>query len=109
MPGTHSYNAQGDNLRPVEGVMIDNVTGKIAYVVVGFGGFLGIGNRRCPLPWGQSKYDTTMGGCVVNLDKRMLKGANSYSDSDTVASGDRTWDKLVSDYYGARPYWDIAR
>ena len=108
MPGTHIYNAQGDNLGSVEDVMIDKIAGKIAYAVVGFGGFLGIGNRHYPLPWEQLEYDTTMGGCVVNLDKRMLEGAPSYSDSDTVAWGDRTWDKRVSDYYGARPYRDIA-
>ena len=82
--GTTIYNPAGDNLGSVEDVMIDKVTGKIAYAVVGFGGFLGIGDRHYPLPWEKLKYDTNMGGYVVDLDKRMLEGAPSYSDTDTV-------------------------
>ena len=84
--------------------MIDKVSGRIAYAVVGFGGFLGIGNRHYPLPWEKLKYDTNMGGFVVNLDKRTLEGAPSYSDADTVGWDDPTWGKGVYDYYGAHPY-----
>ena len=88
--------------------MIDKVSGRIAYAVVGFGGFLGIGNRHYPLPWEKLKYDTNMGGFVVDLDKRTLEGAPSYSDADTVGWDDPAWGKRVYDYYGARPYWDTA-
>ena len=105
--GTTIYNPAGDNLGSVEDVMIDKVTGKIAYAVVGFGGFLGIGNRHYPMPWEKLKYDTNMGGFVVDLDKRTLEGAPSYSDTDTVGWEDRAWGKRVYDYYGTRPYWDM--
>ena len=47
-----------------------------------------------------------MGGFVVDLDKRTLEGAPSYSDTDTVGWDDPTWGKRVYDYYGAHPYWD---
>jgi len=105
--GTTIYNPAGDNLCSVEDVMIDKVTGKIAYAVVGFGGFLGIGNRHYPMPWEKLKYDTNMGGFVVDLDKRVLEGAPSYSDTETVGWEDPAWGKRVYDYYGARPYWDM--
>jgi hypothetical protein len=87
--------------------MIDKVTGRIAYAVVGFGGFLGIGNRHYPLPWEKLSYDPAMGGYVVDLDRSVLEGAPSYADNDAVAWNDRAWDEQVYDYYGARPYWDI--
>jgi sporulation protein YlmC with PRC-barrel domain len=105
--GTTIYNPNGDNLGSVEDVMIDKVTGKIAYAVVGFGGFLGIGNRHYPLPWEKLSYDPSMGGYVVDLDRSVLEGAPSYADNDAVAWNDRAWDEQVYDYYGARPYWDI--
>jgi sporulation protein YlmC with PRC-barrel domain len=105
--GTTIYNPAGDNLGSVEDVMIDKVTGKIAYAVVGFGGFLGIGNRHYPMPWEKLKYDVNMGGFVVDLDKRVLEGAPSYGDTDTVGWEDRAWGQRVYDYYGARPYWDM--
>jgi sporulation protein YlmC with PRC-barrel domain len=105
--GTTIYNPNGDNLGSVEDVMIDKVTGRIAYAVVGFGGFLGIGNRHYPLPWEKLSYDPAMGGYVVDLDRSVLEGAPSYADNDAVAWNDRAWDEQVYDYYGARPYWDI--
>jgi sporulation protein YlmC with PRC-barrel domain len=105
--GTYIYNPAGESLGSVEDVMIDKVSGKIAYAVVGFGGFLGIGDRHYPLPWEKLKYDTNMGGYVVDLDKRTLEGAPSYATDETVGWEDPAWGKRVYDYYGARPYWDM--
>ena len=68
--GTYIYNPAGDSLGSVEDVMIDKVSGRIAYAVVGFGGFLGIGDRHYPLPWEKLTYDTSMGGYVVDLDRQ---------------------------------------
>jgi sporulation protein YlmC with PRC-barrel domain len=104
--GTRIYNRAGENLGSVEDVMIDKMSGRIAYAVVGFGGFLGIGNRHYPLPWETLKYDTNIGGFVVDLDRRMLEGAPSYTDTETVGWDDPAWGKSVYEYYGARPYWD---
>ena len=73
--GTGVFNAAGDNLGAIHELMIDKPTGKVAYAIMSFGGFLGIGNQFHPLPWSILKYDTTMGGYVVNLDKRKLQGA----------------------------------
>jgi sporulation protein YlmC with PRC-barrel domain len=105
--GTSVYNPAGDKLGSVEDVMIDKISGRIAYAVLGFGGFLGIGDRHYPLPWEKLTYDTNMGGFVVDLDKRVLEGAPSYSDADTAGWEDPAWGKRVYDYYGARPYWDM--
>ena len=70
--GTSIYNRKGESLGSVEDVMIDKVSGRIAYAVAGFGGFLGIGNRHYPLPWDKLKYDTQMGGYVVDIDRRSV-------------------------------------
>jgi uncharacterized membrane protein/sporulation protein YlmC with PRC-barrel domain len=104
--GTKIYNPSGDNLGSVEDMMIDKISGRVAYAVIGFGGLLGIGSRHYPLPWEKLKYDTDMGGYVVDLDKRMLEGAPSYGDDEAVGWDDRAWGKQVNDYYGTRPYWD---
>jgi PRC-barrel domain len=42
-------------------VMIDKVSGKVAYAIMSFGGFLGVGERYHPLPWNNLKYDTRQG------------------------------------------------
>jgi hypothetical protein len=38
--GTNVYNTQGDRLRTIESFMVDKYNGRVAYVVMSFGGFL---------------------------------------------------------------------
>ena len=71
--GTNVNNTAGDNLGAIYDLMIDKPSGKVAYAIMSFGGFLGIGNQYHPLPWSVLKYDTNLGGYVVNLDKRQLE------------------------------------
>lgn len=106
--GTSVYNPQGESLGSVEDVMIDKVSGKIAYAVLNFGGFLGMGGRHHPLPWSTLKYDTSLGGYVVNLDRRMLEGAPSYASDQDVSWEDQQWGRSVYDYYKAEPYWNAV-
>ena len=55
--GTNVYNAAGDNLGAIHDLMIDKASGKVAYAIMSFGGFIGIGNQYHPLPWSVLKYD----------------------------------------------------
>ncbi|MBV9735943.1 MAG: PRC-barrel domain-containing protein [Acidisphaera sp.] len=105
---TSVYNAQGESLGSIEDVMIDKRSGRIAYAVLNFGGFLGIGGRHHPLPWSTLKYDTSLGGYVVNLDRRTLEGAPSYASDQDVRWEDQQWGRSVHDYYKAEPYWNAV-
>ena len=60
--GTNVYNTAGESLGEINDVMIDKRSGKIAYAIMSFGGFLGIGEQYHPLPWATLKYDTRQGG-----------------------------------------------
>ena len=48
--GTAVYNAKGDKLGTVHDVMLDKRGGNVAYAVMSFGGFLGMGEKTHPLP-----------------------------------------------------------
>jgi PRC-barrel domain len=72
--GTAVYNRGGEKLGSIHSVMIDKRSGKVAYAVMSFGGFLGIGDRYHPLPWNVLTYDSRQGGYVVDLDRSMLEG-----------------------------------
>src|SRR5215207_9568112 len=76
--GTSVYDRDGNSLGSVYNFMVDKVTGKVAYAVMSFGGFLGIGERYHPLPWDTLKYDTRQEGYVVGLTIDQLKGAPTY-------------------------------
>ncbi|MGE0716886.1 MAG: PRC-barrel domain-containing protein [Alphaproteobacteria bacterium] len=103
--GTSVYNRSGDHLGSIRTVMIDKPTGKVAYAVMSFGGFLGIGEKYHPLPWGILRYDRGHSGYVVDLDKKTLEDAPSYGASDTPDYDDRAWGRQVHDYYRVPPYW----
>jgi hypothetical protein len=103
--GTAVYNRAGDRLGSIENVMLDKLSGKVAYAVMSFGGFLGIGDRHHPLPWSVLSYDTRQGGYVVDLDKKALEGAPSYATGATPNWEEESWGKQVHDYYRVPPYW----
>jgi hypothetical protein len=104
--GTAVYNRAGEKLGSIHTLMIDKRSGKVAYAVMSFGGFLGIGDRYHPLPWSVLDYETSQGGYVVDLDRSKLEGAPTYGTSETPNWSDRRWGQQVHDYYGTRPYWE---
>mgnify|MGYP000484973842 CR=1 FL=1 len=103
--GTEVYNRAGENIGSVNSIMIDKASGRVAYAIMSFGGFLGIGSRHHPLPWGMLKYDTRLGGYVVDIDKRILEDAPSYESDDDVDWTDRGYAKRVHSHYNIPPYW----
>ena len=104
--GTAVYNRQGEKLGSINSVMIDKVSGQVAYAVMSFGGFLGMGDRYHPLPCHVLTYYTGHFCYVVDLDQTMLEGAPTYGTSDAPDLSDRGWGQQLHDYYGARPYWE---
>jgi len=103
--GTAVYGADAKKIGEIERVMIDKLSGKVAYAVMSFGGFLGIGEDYYPLPWPLLTYNPRLEGYEVNVSEQQLKGAPKYSKYDSWDWSDRARDKQVSDYYGANPYW----
>ena len=97
--GTSVYNNAGDKLGSIDDLMIDKRSGQIRYAVLEFGGFLGIGTDRYPLPWNILKYDTTREGYVVPLDKTRLEDAPRYPQ-DRRPDYDDDYGRRVNNHYG---------
>jgi sporulation protein YlmC with PRC-barrel domain len=97
--GTKVYNPSGDKLGTIDDLMIDKLTGQVRYAVMEFGGFLGIGTDRYPIPWNLLKYDTSQDGYVVPIDKVMLEGAPRYAE-DRVPDYDDRYSASINKYYG---------
>jgi hypothetical protein len=64
--------------------MIDKHSRQVAYAVMSFGGFLGIGESYHPLPWRTLTYDTRKGGYIVDIDRTRLETAPSYTPSTAL-------------------------
>ena len=100
--GTSVYNRQDESLGSIYTVMIDKFTGQVAYAVMSFGGFLGIGERYHPLPWKALTYDTRLGGYVVDIDQDQLSGAPQHR-ADEDAFADPAFGSKVDAYYRTAP------
>lgn len=105
--GTAVYNRQGERLGTVHNFMVDKSTGRVAYAVMSFGGFLGMGESYHPLPWRVLTYDTSQGGFVIDLDKSRLAKAPSYTASNVPNWSDRAYGNRIDDYYGMSSYWGM--
>ena len=103
--GTAVYGADQRKIGSLERIMIDKISGKVAYAVLSFGGFLGMGEDYYPMPWSTLKYDTNLGGYLVNLTKDQLDNAPKFNESRGW-NWNRENDRQVHDYYRARPYWE---
>ncbi|HVR48100.1 MAG TPA: PRC-barrel domain-containing protein [Pseudorhodoferax sp.] len=97
--GTSVYNLNGDKLGSIDTLMIDKLSGQVRYAVMEFGGFLGIGTDRYPLPWNALKYDSNLGGYSVSLAKEQLEQAPKYERSAAPEYTDE-YGRRVYDYYG---------
>jgi hypothetical protein len=102
--GTAIYGADRRKIGTVERVMIDKISGKVAYAVVSFGGFLGMGEEYYPMPWFKLDYDTELGGYRVDITEDQLRGAPKFSRSTDWDWSNRTNDERVYKYYN-EPLW----
>jgi sporulation protein YlmC with PRC-barrel domain len=101
--GTNVYNRQGEALGSIYDVMIDKRSGRVQYVIMSFGGFLGMGEHYHPLPWNILHYDEHQGGYVVDLDRNRLQGAPAYAAGAAPDWASGAYGQQVDDYYGVSP------
>jgi hypothetical protein len=102
--GTAVYGADMRKIGTVQRVMIDKISGKIAYAVVSFGGFLGMGEEYSPMPWSKLDYETQLGGYLVDITEDQLRGAPKFNRSTDWDWSNRTNDQRVYKYYN-EPLW----
>lgn len=102
--GTKVYNRQGDKLGHVDAVMLDKRSGNVAFAVMSFGGFLGMGEKQHPLPWQSLTYDEKQDGYVVSLTKEQLEKAPTTERNDSRLN-DAEFGRSVYAYYGTPWVW----
>lgn len=97
--GTDVRRSNGDRIGSIDRLMIDKRSGKVAYAVMSFGGFLGLGESRCPIPWDSLTYNQDLDAYELNIGEDHLKGAPEYSDSDDFDWSDRDWNARMRAHY----------
>jgi sporulation protein YlmC with PRC-barrel domain len=104
--GNDVRNRQGEELGKVEDFMLDLETGRVAYAVLSFGGFLGLGNKLFAVPWSAFTLDSPHHAFVLDVSKERLKEAPGFDKGhwpDVVDAEART---RIFAFYGVTPDWD---
>ena len=103
--GTPVRRTGGERIGTIERLMIDKLSGKVAYAVLSFGGFLGIGQKHLPVPWALLKFDPALGAYHLDLTDAELAGAPSHAADKDFDWGDRSQEAAIHNYYRVPPYW----
>jgi sporulation protein YlmC with PRC-barrel domain len=102
--GTTVYNTDGSSIGTVEDIVLDKTSSSIMFAVIGFDGFLGIGEKFHPLPWSLLNYDKDKGGYVVPMTKAVLQAAPVCDIDDLTKEDGEIRDKSYS-YYKIDKDW----
>ena len=106
MPVIHIFTPEGFVSPARKRLMIEKLSGRVAYAVLSFGGFLGIGEEEHTIPWSKLVYDTSLGGYRTDITEAQLRGAPSFSRERDYDWTDRTRERELHDYWRSRYYWD---
>jgi sporulation protein YlmC with PRC-barrel domain len=102
--GNDVYNFEDEDIGDIKEIMLDVASGNIAYAVLSFGSFLGLGEKLFAVPWSALKLDTENKRFQLNITKERLQNAPGFDKDDWPNLADQTWANDIHSYYGIRPY-----
>jgi hypothetical protein len=91
--GKAVYGAENKKIGSIESVMIDETSGEIAYAVLSFGGFLGIGKEHYSVHWRVLRYDSDLGEYNSDISGSRLKGGPKHG-TETIFDLNARYAKL---------------
>jgi len=100
LTGEKVVNEAGDALGEIKHIMLDITNGTIAYAVLSFGGFLGLGDKLFAVPWHALALDVEDKWFVLNVDKERLRNAPGFDKAHWPSMADPKWAQEVHAYYG---------
>jgi sporulation protein YlmC with PRC-barrel domain len=106
LAGDRVRNTGGDDLGKVEEIMIDLASGRVAYVVLSFGGFLGIGDKLFAVPWDALRIDEGEHEFILDVDKKTLENAPGFDKDNWPDMADPAFGASIHQHYGQTPYWE---
>lgn len=106
LDGNDVFNRKDEDLGDIKEIMIDMGTGRVAYAVLSYGGFMGIGDKLFAVPWHALTLDTANKRFVLDVEKDRLDNAPGFDKDQWPDMADTAWAKEVHEYYGVTPYSD---
>ena len=105
LSGDSVRNRADEDLGNIKELMIDIPSGRIAYVVLSFGGLLGMGDKLFAVPWNALTVDEDRKCFLLDADKAKLENAPGFDKDHWPDMADTSWGERIHSYYGRSPYW----
>lgn len=96
--GTAVYDPQGTQIGTIKRLLIEKASGRVLYVDVTFGGFLGVGAHHHTIPWDKLSYDTELEGYRTDITEAQVVGAPAFYGDDRVWP-ERSREQELRDYW----------
>jgi sporulation protein YlmC with PRC-barrel domain len=106
LSGDRVVNAKREDIGKIDEIMIDIPMGRVAYAVLSFGGFLGMGDKLFAIPWNRLTLDEDNHVFLLDVDRETLERAPGFDKNDWPDMADRSWGSKIYTYYSSDPYWD---
>jgi hypothetical protein len=104
--GEAVVNRKDESLGKIHELVIDAREGRLAYAVLSFGGFIGMGNKLFAVPWTAFEFSNTENKLIFDVDKKKLEAAPGFDkDAKWPDFADRSWGDDIHRFYGRKPYW----
>ncbi|WP_336490975.1 PRC-barrel domain-containing protein [Methylobacterium nigriterrae] len=98
--GTAVYNRDNHQIGTIQRLLIEKVSGRVLYVDVTFGGFMGLGVHHLTIPWGMLTYDRELEGYHTDITESQVQGAPAFYSEDRVWPGPEREEQL-SNYWNS--------
>jgi len=104
--GSNVVNPKGESLGDIKEIVIDPRTGKVAYVVVAFGGFFSMGEKLFAIPFSAFDFNVPNKEYVLDVSKERLEAAPGFDADKWPMMSDEKWNRDVHKYFERSPYWE---
>lgn len=104
--GADVNNSAGKDLGKIKDVVVDPETGRVAYAVLSFGGFMGVGNKLFALPWGSLKFQAD-DKITLDIEKAQLEQAQGFDENNWPDMANHQWATDTHKHFGQEPYWSV--
>jgi len=98
----------GEDIGKIEELIIDLQAGRVAYALLSFGEFPGLGGQFFAIPWQALQVKLHDHAFLLNIPKWTIEKAEGF-DKDNWPVTSREWLSAVYSYYGYEPYWQTPR
>jgi sporulation protein YlmC with PRC-barrel domain len=103
LTGMAVRNGQGQDIGDIEDFVIDVPDGRVAYTIVSFGGFWGIGQKDAAVPFGAIDLQPSRGYALLNADRQTLESV-AFDPSNFPDLSNPQYAQHLHEVFKTEPY-----